>query len=320
MVVPRRNPCRIAAVNIMILRNIILIVCLSLFLIGYVGYWAYNTQYLAPRQELGAEITQLSAEIDQGRTSLATMTEFRTANQLFFYRSLPRVPNEAKSQYSFWLLELMQYSGFENNDVRDGTYTLVPLLGAEYRFRIQCTGTLSQLSNFLIEFYCAPFLHRIASMTLTPTDGNPEKLTFSMTVNALALDSRYNPYPPTNQLPEGYFMRLQSTDATAYNVIAGRNLLQTAKGGIDLADYTFMTGSVGFGDQEEVWFVVRTNDSTIKAKLGDTIHSGSFSGKIVEIHGQDVVLDRNGSRWLLTIGESLSEAFALPPETGEGRE
>jgi hypothetical protein len=109
--------------------------------------------------------------------------------------------------------------------------------------------------------------------------------------------------------------RLATNDLSAYQVIEDRDLLQTAKGGIDKADYTFLSAIFHQDDQQEVWFSVRTDGSRITAKLGDTIHSGSFVGKVVEILDQDIVLDRNGSRWLLSNGENLSEAFALPPET-----
>jgi hypothetical protein len=300
----------------MTLRNIVLIIGLTLFLIWYVSSWAYQTQYLKPRQELGNEIAKLSGEIEGGKKNLAMMTQFRTQNVGYYYRSLPPVSNDARTQYFFWLLELLQYCGFENNDVRSGAPSRIPF-GINYQFNVQCTGSLSQLSYFLFEFYYAPFLHRITSMTLTPTEGNAERLTFSMTVNALTLDVRYNPYPVTNRLPEGYIPRLAFNNLAAYQTIADRNLLQTAKGGIDRADYTVFTGIIQMGDRQEVLFSLQTDDSRIEAKLGDSIHSGSFSGRIVEILDEDIVLERGGSRWLLTVGESLKEAFALPPETGE---
>jgi len=294
-------------------RNSILIAGLALFLIWYVSNWAYQSLYVEPRQRLGEEIKTLSEQIAAGRNSLALMTQFNTQNQAFYYRSLPQTPNDARSQYTLWLLELLQYSGFESNNVNDSAPTRIPL-GANYQFTIRCTGTLSQLSYFLFEFYYAPFLHRITSMTLSPIEGNSEQLTFSMTVNALAL----NPYPyaAKNQIPTtGNIPRLMSNNLATYQVIADRNLLQTAKGGIDRAEYTVLTAILDIGDQTEVWFSVRTDDSLIRAKLGDPIQAGSFSGKIVEILDQDIVLERNGERWLLTTGERISEAFALPPET-----
>jgi len=298
-------------------RNFILIAGLALFLIWYVFHWAYQSLYSEPRQRLGSEINTLSEQIATGRNNLAAMTQFNTQNQAFFYRSLPQTSNDARSQYSFWLLELLQYSGFETHRVEDSAPAILPF-GANYQFSIRCAGTLSQLSYFLFEFYYAPFLHRITSMTLSPIEGSTEQLTFLITVNALAL----NPYPyaAKNQIPmTGNIPRLASNNLATYQVITDRNLLQTAKGGIDRAEYTFLTAILAIGNQTEVWFSVRTDDSLIKAQLGDSIQSGSFSGKMVEILDQDIVFERNGERWLLTIGESLNEAFALPPETaGKG--
>ena len=189
--------------------------------------------------------------------------------------------------------------------------------GWSYQFNVQSTGTLAQLSYFLFEFYYAPFLHRISTITLAPVEGKPEQLTFSMAINALALNTY--PYQPMNRMPTGYIQRL-TNDLAAYQVIENRNLLQTARGGIDRADYTFFTGIVEIGNQKEVWFSVRTDDSRITAKLGAPVQSGSFSGRLVEILDQDIVLDRNGERWLLTAGESINQAFALPPETAEVNE
>ena len=155
-------------------------------------------------------------------------------------------------------------------------------------------------------------------MTLTPIEGNAEKLTFFIIVSALALQPHQqdDTYPMNDRLPWGHYRRLYSNDLTAYQRIAERNLLQTARGGIDRADFTVLTGIIP-GDPTEVWFSVKTDDSVIRAKLGDPIRSGSFSGKIVEIFDQDIILEHNGSRWLLEVGESLRDAFALPPETAE---
>jgi len=301
----------------MTLRNITLLVGLLLFLLGYVGYWAYTWQYIEPRTRLGDEIAKLSGEIEWGQNRYAEMSQFWQQNQLFYARSLPRVQNDAK-QYSLWLLELLQLSGFESTNVGDVPHVSIPF-GADYRFTIQCTGTLSQLSYFLFEFYYAPFLHRISTLKLVPDEKNKDKMTFSMTVSALALRPRdpNDPYPAMNQLPGGWYVpRLASNDLATYQVIAERNLLQTAKGGIDKADYTILTGILLIDGQEEVWFSVQTDDDPpIILKLGDMIVSGSFSGKIVEILEQDIVLDRNGTRWLLTAGERLTDAFALPPES-----
>jgi len=322
-------------------RNFILITGLVLFLIGYVGYWAYKTQYLEPRKTLGDEIATLSYQIEQGQQNHAGMAQFCTNNFRLYYRTLPQNQNAAQVQYSFWLLELLRYSGFESPHVDPSRPVRVPS-GASFQFTILCTGTLEQLSHFLFEFYYAPFLHRITTMTLAPVVGEPDRMQFSITVNALTMNLNtfssminsfgwdWNTIPPVPPFPTGWtvprlaYFPQSATQETffeeqfrIYDSIGRRNLLQTASGGIDRADYTILTGIVVRDDQPEAWFRALTDDVTHIKKLGDAIQFGSFSGKLVEILDHDIVLERdNGTRWLLTAGENLSEAFALPPETG----
>jgi len=322
-------------------RNFILITGLVLFLLGYIGYWAYTTRYLEPRKTLGDEIALLSYQIEEGQKYHAGMAQFCTNNYGLYYRTLPQNQNAAQFQYSYWLLELLQYSGFQNPYVDPHRPVRVPS-GASFQFTILCTGTLEQLSHFLFEFYYAPFLHRITTMTMAPDEGEPDQMKFVITVNALTMNLNtfssmidtfgwdWNTIQPVQPFPSGWTVpRLTNIPQAAtqetffaeqfemYGNIGSRHLLQTAKGGIDKADYTILTGVVVLGDQPEAWFRALTDDVTHKKKLGDLIQFGSFSGKLVEILEHDIVLKRdNGTRWLLTAGESLNEAFALPPETG----
>ncbi|MCL2005329.1 MAG: hypothetical protein FWG73_04105 [Planctomycetaceae bacterium] len=300
------------------IRNLILLVFLSIFLLWYAASWAYRTQYTEPRQTLQSEMTRLSSEIEVWQNNLNMMTQFNAQYAWLFQRSLPPVSNDAQSWYSFWLLEVLQHSGFENPQVNAGPVSRITP-GANYRFNAQYTGSLSQFSYFLFEFYYAPFLHRITSLTLLPTEGNTEILTFTMTVNVLALDSRFNPSTVQNSFPTVPIPRLAFNNLEAYQVIEERNLLQVARGGIDRADHTTLTAILEVGDQVELWFRDGTAGRAalpIKKRLGETIQAGSFTGRIVDIYLQEelVVLDRDGTRWLLAAGESLNEAFALPPE------
>ena len=41
---------------------------------------------------------------------------------------------------------------------------------------------------------------------------------------------------------------------------------------------------------------------------------GQFQGQLTEINDDDVILEADGERWLVALGENLGEAFALPPE------
>ena len=41
---------------------------------------------------------------------------------------------------------------------------------------------------------------------------------------------------------------------------------------------------------------------------------GPVAGTIAEIVGSEVIIESDGERWLLTLGDRLVDAYALPPE------
>ncbi|MDR3232875.1 MAG: hypothetical protein LBT46_04290 [Planctomycetaceae bacterium] len=296
------------------LRNIIITAVLVSFFAWYALAWAYESLYNAPRQKLNGEMAKLSQEIENGRKNQQLMTQFATQNMPFYYRSLPRTPNDARSLYSFWLLELLQFCRLEGSKVNDAEPSRLPF-GYDYRFTVQCSGTLDQLTRFLFEFYYAPYLHRLTAITVTPAEGQSGMNSIALTIDALALYPRQisDPYPLVNQLPTGWFVpRLSSNDLNTYSVIAQRNVLQAAKGGVDRADYAFLTAINQVDGVKEVWFSVRTDDSLVKVRQGDSVHIGSFNGTVAEVFDQDVILQNAAGRWLLTAGECLNQAFAVP--------
>jgi hypothetical protein len=297
------------------IRNVLMLGLLAFFFAWYGFSWAYQSLYREPRQRLGGEIDKLKKEIEHGKNNADLMFQAVGQNQIYYFRSLPQIPNEASSQYSLWLFELLKHCDIEKSEVNDSNPTRT-MFGLNYRFTVRGVCSFDQLSRFLFEFYYAPFLHRITVMSVIPVEGSEERITCSLTIDVLALRPP-NPqaaYPSKNQLPTGYIPRLKSNDLTIYRVIADRNLLQAAKGGVDRADYTYLTAINAVDDQPEIWLTVRTDDSIVKAKQGDLIRIGSFRAEIVEISEQDVVFEREGMRWLVTLGDCLNQAFALPPE------
>ena len=64
----------------------------------------------------------------------------------------------------------------------------------------------------------------------------------------------------------------------------------------------------------QVWFTLRTSGEILKVGKGGDFEIGQFRGSIAEIEGADVIVESDGERWLLTLGERLTDASALPPE------
>jgi hypothetical protein len=287
---------------------------LAIFFAWYGTTWAYQNLYKEPRQRLGEKIAQLRQGIETKTQSIAFMKQYRATNQILYYRSLPRVESDVRSQYTFWMLELLKFCDVESPDVNSDNRTPTNFGGFNYRFHVRGVCSFDQLSRLLFEFYYAPFLHRITAMTITPQEKS-EKVVVSLTIDGLSIKPALltDPYPLLNQLPLGqYYQRLASNQLETYHVIAERNLLQAVRGGVDKADYTFLTGINQIDGEYEAWFTTRTDGSVLKPKLGEQITVGSVRATIKEILNEDVVFERNGSLWLLTLGECLNQAFALP--------
>ncbi len=298
-------------------RNILLLIGFVLFVLWYGGTWAYRTQYKEPRAKLNKAITDFEAYTKQFQANIATMQTFLQGNQNYYYRSLPRIPNSARMLYQNWLLELGQFCGIEEPQI-DSYNPTQAAYGYAYRFQMQGRLSSEGLARFLYEFYWAPFLHRIASLQITPIEKS-ENMKIDAVFEGAALYPPSDPnayYPLRDKLPEGYFKRLASGPFATYASVANRSLTQYARPGLDKADYTYLTAVNYVNGVPEIWLTDRTAASgePIVVHLNDKIRIGSFVGTLVEAEDENVIFDLNGRHWLLTNGECLNRAFALPPE------
>lgn len=303
------------------LRNIVMLSLLAIFFAGYGATWAYRTQFREPRTRLNGEIAKYRQETEKLRQSTEFMNGFDTQQVGLYYRSLPQIPNDALTNYQHWLREVLKFADVDGAEVETERSPQRTRLGVYYRFHVRAKFSLDQLSRFLFEFYFAPFLHRVNALSIAPVEGHEDQVAVAFSIEALGIPaiSPQHPYPLQRDLPTGFVQpRLRSGDFETYRVIAGRNLLQAAKGGVDRADYAFLTALNRINGEPEIWISVRTDDSVVRAKRGETVRVGSFIAEVVDILDQDVVFQRGDMRWLVTLGDSLSEAFALPPEAWRG--
>ena len=132
-----------------------------------------------------------------------------------------------------------------------------------------------------------------------------------------------------------------------YEVIAERNLFDVG-GTLDATEHTYFDAVVSVDGEDEAWFTLRSvgvggpervmvrraeSDTWItlsspdeseppagampqklKLRTGDSFRINSFRATVVALEESDIILDSGGSRWLLTIGEKVTDAIALPPE------
>jgi len=302
-----------------------------LFLLGFLGFcawyggsWAYKTQFVEPRAKLSDEIKKL----EQQKTNFETnITNQQTALQQLTTRNLYRrsLPTgNARTLYHSWLLEASEACGFDDITVNDRQWRNTGFYSSTGSYYLSARTTLDNLSRFLYEFYWAPYVHRITFLNIQPID-NADLVDIEIQIEGLVIPSLTDPnarYPLRDQLPDGYWPRLSSGRLETYTEpIDSRNLLQFARSGIDASDYVRLTGIVIVGGMPQFWFTNHLNEQTLRFELNEQFRVGSFIGKIIEVLDRgDVILEtdgtysRPGMRWMLSQGETLADATAVPEE------
>jgi hypothetical protein len=289
-------------------RQQILVAVLALMLVYFGGDWLWRTAVEAPLSSRHRRIDRLQDEIRKRERDLARARKDVRELASFEEQSLPSDPQVARSLYQAWLLKLVGDVGFANPNVDSGEPANRKGLYQSITFTVQGRGTLAQLTKFLYEFYRAGHLDQIRSLVVTPM-ARGSKLDLSLSIEALVLPMK----EPKQVLSQSVSNRLAFATLADYGVIPRRNLFGSS-GASDPTDHTYLTSIQSINGQPEVWFTLRTEDKVVKLKPGESLQVGQFSGKLLEVDDEDVVLESEGQRWLLSLGDSLAQAFALPPE------
>lgn len=288
----------------------ILIAALAMLLLAYAGDWMW-TAVTEPLRSLRQKRQSLEKDIDKRTTELAQGRKAARMLALWEKQSLPSDPQIARSVYQAWLLQLVGRVGLANPAVdstqpseRNGYYSMT--------FSLQARGPLEKWTRFLYEFYRTGHLHQIRSMSITPL-GKEEQLDIVLAIEALILSGADR----SDQLSEEVSDQLAFSRLSDYQPIVRRNLFSiTAKA--DPMDQTYLTAIQYVNSVPEAWFTLRGESdpdrAVVKLRLAQNMVVGQFSGKLVEITEDSVVFQSGGERWLVALGESLAQAFALPPE------
>ena len=235
-------------------------------------------------------------------------------------QSLPTDTEVARSLYQAWVVELVNDVGLAGPSVNSSEPSNHQGIYHSLAFSVRGRGTLEQLTKFLFAFYQTDLLHQIRSVNITPV-AKSDQLDLSLAIEAVSLTM---PAGSRRRSPETVFeefrlrtarvgQRLAFESLEDYALIARRNLFGVG-GGADVTENTLLTSINLVDGQPEVWFTVRTKDEIVKLRVGGKLELGSLTLTVVEVFGADVVVDVDGERWLLTLGDRVTDAHALPPE------
>jgi hypothetical protein len=287
-------------------RKYILWAILAAMVLFYGGDWLMGTVVRGPLMRAQEETKQLKETIRKRKADLKAIREEKKQLAVWESQSLPADPLVARSLYQAWLVQLLEHVGLVKPNVDAAQPANHKDLYEVFSFTVRGQGTLEQLTQLLFEFYRAGHLHQIRSLELAPSQGG-QQFGISIQIEALAL-----PYiKRVGELGHAKVERLASNNLADYAGIARRNVF--GGGDPDTLDYTRFTAITYAQGQPQVWFSLGLGGETLQKSVGEVLEIGPFRGRILEIHDEDVILDIDGEHRLLAIGETLSQASALPP-------
>ena len=291
-------------------RQKILLAFVGVLLAAQVGDWLISRAIKGPMQIRRARTLQLQKVLKQRKQAYERLRQELAILSQWEAQSLPRNPDVARSLYRSWLLDLVAKVKFSNRHVEAGSPVNHRGLYQSIAFSVRGRGTLEQVLQFLYEFYSANHLHQIRALSLVPVPGTTS-LDVVVSIEALILPTTDR----VDRLAEGRANRLAWKWPDDYQVILEKNFFgfRTTRG-IHPADLAVLTAVLEANGQPEAWITLRNADKVLKLHSGDTLSAGPITARVVEILDRDVVLEIEGQRWLLSIGDRLSDATALPPE------
>lgn len=282
----------------------------GLALAGVGGNMLFEKLLQTPLQARQDKIERLERDIAKKEQVLQRALAASKKLQAWEEQSLPSDAARARSAYQNWLLELVAGAGFARPHVDSGEIVNKPGVYQKIPFTVRGRGTLEQLTAFLHAFYNADHLHQIQRLGMTPVP-NTGELELSLAIETLVLPGATR----KEQLSKATAHRLVGARREDYEAILARNLFgEGGASAFDAADYAFLTAILDSNGLPEAWFTLRTTGEVLKLRQGDSFEVGQFRGNVAEIYGQDIVVKSDDERWLITLGENLSQATALPPE------
>lgn len=289
-------------------RKTLLLIALAGLGLYFGGDYALQSYVEGPLKQKQSDKEKLRDRIQKKKKDLAKAKSAAKKLEKMEMASLPSDHEIARSLYRTWLLELVEKAELHAPHVESGAATGRKGLYDTLGFSVRGKGTLQQVVRFLYNFNCRGHLHRIQQMSLTPL-GKTGNLDVIISIEALILPGADR----KDALSTLTANRLRHKSLADYRIISQRNFFG-AGGETDPSQQAFLTAVTRDNGQPVIWITLRGQDKLVKLQIGGHFEIGQFNATIIDILDDDVIFDSYGERWLLSVGEPLSEALAVPPE------
>ncbi len=287
-------------------RQQVLLAVLAVIAVIRVGDWVLNTLIQGPLQLRRSRTEQLQADIKKREATLAETRNAAKQIDGWMKQSLPADPEVTRSVYRSWLLNLVRTARLRNVTVDSGSPSTRKaknnkVLLRSMPFSVRCRGSLAEFNTFLFQFSRAGHLHQISSMTLNPI-GATGQFDISLGIETLLLEGRKG--DSLNKAPSTL---LASTDFRHYENIVKDNLFGIGIDNTDPMNYTIVSAITFSDGVPQAWITEQLSNKTIQVALGADFDTVALSGRMVEIHEQDVIVETAGEQMQFLIGKPFSE-------------
>ena len=188
-------------------------------LVFLVIYWGFN-KYRSAVEDREKQIATLDSQ--QLGLMKKRFDGARAEGQMgeYFVRSLPGNVERARSEYSKWLLQMVQASNLKNANVDPSTSLPVADLYDKHSFEVKGHGEFQSILDLLHAFYAKDYLHRIRKFSLKPRREGGFDMDF--TADAIGLKQA----PLDSSEPGVQSWRVDSDVAAYHEPILNRNLFE----------------------------------------------------------------------------------------------
>jgi len=287
--------------------------------------WQYGFSGGQSLAELQTRHETLAALVDTKQKALEKAKRAAVKLDEWQRRSLPADAEKGSTLYRNWLSERFSKAGFRGTKFDDLVGQSHRGVFEEFRYTIKAQASLTQLTQFLWDFYSAGHLHKIANLQITPP-GPAERgkdLELNITVEALSLadaDRRDElTKEPGNRLLKKSFDDYRKTIVDR-NVFAAytppkasggeRNVVREApkdppKPKFDHLEFTKLTGITEIDGQPVAWIETKTTGKAYKARAGEELDIASAKVKILRIGVRDIELQIGDEKRTIGLGQNL---------------
>ena len=295
-------------------RQQLMLVILAIIAVVQVGDWVLNTMIQGPLELRRGKTQQLQADIKKREVTLAETRNAAKQIDSWLKQSLPSDPEVTRSVYRSWLLALIRTTKLRNATVDSGSPSTRKAKDNKVLFRsmpfsVRCRGSLAEFNAFLFQFSSAGQLHQISSMTVNPI-GATGQFDISLGIDTLLLAGRKG--DTLNTSPSTL---LASKEFSHYESIVKDNIFGIGIDNTDPMMHTIISAITFSNGVPQVWITEQLTSSTIQVGLGVDFDIVALSGRVVEVHDQDVIVETSGQRMQFPIGKPFSEGFAVAAPT-----